>query len=148
MRTAVVRDLFTLQVIRPVAGNDLKSAVLPESPLAWWRSRRPDQLLRKDSASLRSALAGTRIESEPRWQDVTTGDGIRDGALAIGICVRQIKQYPINAIEVDFAVSAVLAYALLGDAACAVLMPWALKHRAKIDPPCAPLSDLWLIAEF
>jgi len=121
--------------------------MLPEVPLAWWRNRRPSRLFRKDSASLRLALAGTRIESEPRWSDAATGD-CQDGALAIGICVRQIKQHPINAIEVDLAASATLAYALLGDAASAVLLSWALKHRAKIDPPCALLSDLWLVADF
>jgi hypothetical protein len=93
-------------------------------------------------------LAWTEIEREPRWRDATTGQDEDDGALAIGICVRQIKQYPINAVEVDLAVSATLAYALLGDAASMVLISWALKHRAKIDPPCALLSDLWLIADF
>jgi len=148
MRAANARDLFTVQVIRPLAGSDPASAVLPETPLAWWRSRRPDRLFRKDSASLRLALAGTHIESEPRWRDAATGDCEGDGALAIGICVRQIKQHPINATEVDLAVSATLAYALLGDAASAILLSWALKHRAKIDPPCALLSDLWLIADF
>ena len=69
-------------------------------------------------------------------------------AVAIGICVRQIKKHPIIATEVDLAVSATLAYALLGDAASAVLLAWALKHRAKIEPRCAVLSDFWLISDF
>lgn len=76
------------------------------------------------------------------------GDGKAHAAVAIGICVRQIKKHPIIATEVDFAVSATLAYALLGDAASAVLMAWALKHRAKIEPRCAVLSDFWLISDF
>jgi hypothetical protein len=97
---------------------------------------------------LRIALGGTRIESEDRWQDAALGDRKRHAATAIGICVRQIKKHPIIATEVDFAVSATLAYALLGDAASAVLLAWALKHRAKIEPRCAVLSDFWLISDF
>jgi len=118
------------------------------TPFTWWRTRTPDQFQRIDAASLRMALAGTRIVDEPRWQDAATGDDRSYAATAIGICVRQVKEYPINAAEVDLAVSAILAYAILGDAASAILMAWALKHRAKIDPPCALLSDLWLIADF
>ena len=97
---------------------------------------------------MRFALAGTRIESEPHWPDAARGDGEGYAAIAIGICVRQIKRHPINAPEVDMAVSATLAYALLGDAASAVLLSWALKHRAKVEPGCAVLSDLWLVADF
>jgi len=93
-------------------------------------------------------LAGTRIESEDCWQDAAIGDGKALAAVAIGICVRQIKKHPIIATEVDLAVSATLAYALLGDAASAVLLAWALKHRAKIEPRCAVLSDFWLISDF
>jgi hypothetical protein len=92
-------------------------------------------------------LAGLCVECEPRWREAATGDA-EHAAAAIGICVRQVRKHPINAPEVDLAVSATLAYALLGDAACAVLMAWALKHRAKIDPPCDLLSDLWLVADF
>jgi hypothetical protein len=67
------------------------------------------------------------------------GDAKAHAAVAIGICVRLIKKHPIIATEVDFAVSATLAYALLGDAASAVLLAWALKHRARIEPQCAVL---------
>lgn len=148
MPPETARALCTIQVIRRAAEGATAPALLPEAPLAWWRTRRPNQLSRKDSALLRLAMAGTRIESEPRWRDAATGDSEGDGALAIGICVRQIKQHPINAVEVDMAVSATLAYALLGDAASAVLLAWALKHRAKIEPSCALLSDLWLVADF
>lgn len=147
MRTTNARDSFAFQFIRPPAGA-AASVVEPEAPLAWWRRRRPDQLFRKDAASLRLALAGTCIKGEARWRDAAAGDFEGDGALAIGICVRQIKRHPMDAIEVDLAVSATLANALLGDAASTVLMSWALKHRAKLDPPCALLSDLWLVADF
>lgn len=119
-----------------------------DTPLVWWRTRRPNRLHRTDAASLRLALVGTRIQHEPRWSDAATGDHQTYAAAAIGICVRQFRIHPINATEIDLAVSATLAFALLGDAASAVLISWALRHRAKIDPPCAKLSDLWLIADF
>jgi|GEM_PF-4068599 len=138
--TALSRESFKLiEELPPTDAN---------APLTWWRTRMPNQFRRKDAASLRIALAGTRIIGEPRWQDAATGDDKSYAATAIGICVRQMKEHPVTAPEVDIAVSATLAYALLGDAACAVLMSWALKHRATIDPPCAQLSDLWLIADF
>lgn len=119
-----------------------------DGPLIWWRKRTPDQFARRDAASLRLALTATRLDNETRWRDTITGDVQEYAATAIGICVRQIKKHPIDSTEVDIAVSATLSYALLGDAASAVLMSWALKHRAKIDPPCALLSDLWLLADF
>ena len=148
MRTAIAREPIKLQAIRPRAENQPGAAALPEDPFACWRRRRPDQLSRKDSTSLRLAFAGTRIESEPRWQEVATGHWAGNSALAIGICIRQVKMHPINAVEVDLAVSATLACALLGDAASAILMSWALRHRAQIEPSCALLGDLWLIADF
>lgn len=117
-------------------------------PLIWWRKRTPDQFVRRDAASLRMALTATHLENEALWRDTIIGDVQEYAATAIGICVRQVKNHRIDDIEVDLAVSATLSYALLGDAASAVLMSWALKHRAEIDPPCAVLSDLWLIANF
>jgi len=119
-----------------------------DHPLIWWRRLSPDQFVRRDAASLRLALTATHLDNETRWRDTITGDVQEYAATAIGICVRQIKKHPVNSVEVDIAVSATLSYALLGDAASAVLMSWALKHRARIDPPCAMLSDLWLIANF
>lgn len=148
MRAATTTNRFRFHLIRTPSEYAPAPIVDSESPLVWWRTRRPDQLLRKDSASLRLALAGTCIDSEPRWRDAATGDGDEYAAFAIGISVRQIRKHPIVANEVDLAVSATLAYALLGDAASAVLLAWALRHRAKIDPPCALLSDLWLITDF
>lgn len=134
---------FTAPIYPPPAGNHRV-----DHPLIWWRRRGPDQFVRRDAASLRLALTATHLDDETRWRDTITGDVQEYAATAIGICVRQIKKHPIDSIEVDIAVSATLSYALLGDAASAVLMSWALKHRAKIDPPCALLSDLWLLADF
>jgi hypothetical protein len=134
---------FTTPIYPPPVGNHRV-----DHPLIWWRKRTPDQFVRRDAASLRLALTTTHLDNETRWRDTITGDVQEYAATAIGICVRQIKTHPIDAAEVDLAVSATLSYALLGDAACAVLMSWALKHRARIDPRCALLSDLWLLADF
>jgi hypothetical protein len=118
------------------------------SPLVFWRTRRPDQMRPIDAASVRMALAGTLISGECRWEDAIAGDGDGYAAVGIGICVRQMKKHPVDAAEVELAMSATLAYALLGDAASAVVMAWALRHRAKIDPRCSLLSDLWLASDF
>jgi hypothetical protein len=94
------------------------------------------------------ALCGTRIDGEANWREVISGDHDDCAAIAIGICIRQMKKYPVDAAEIDLAVSAMLAYALLGDAASAMVMSWALKRRSRIDPCCALYSDLWLVANF
>ncbi|MBN8974569.1 MAG: hypothetical protein J0H51_21470 [Rhizobiales bacterium] len=94
----------------------------PRPPLIWWRTRTPDEFVRRDAASLRLALTATHLDDETRWRDTITGDVQEYAATAIGICVRQIKKHPIDATEVDIAISATLSYALLGDAASAVLM--------------------------
>jgi hypothetical protein len=54
----------------------------------------------------------------------------------------------IMAAEIDLAFSAVLACALEGDPASAILISSALRHRSKCDPSCKLLSLLWLVAKF
>ncbi len=120
----------------------------PDSPLTLWRTRVPTHLCRKDAASVRLALCGTRIAGETNWREAISGENDDFAAIAIGICIRQTKKYPFDAVEIDMSVSAVLAYALLGDAASAVVMSWALKNRARFDRPCALYSDLWLVSNF
>jgi hypothetical protein len=116
----------------------------PFSPLIWWRTRRPSALLCRGIGEIREALLGTEIHEEPDWSRAILGDA----AVAIRVAVEQMKGCPISAAEVDLALSAVLACALEGDAASAILVSSALRRRSKCDPPCRHLSLLWLVANF
>jgi hypothetical protein len=139
---------LALRVMLPISVTAPSSAGLPESPLSWWRTRRPNRFVRKDAATLRLALAGSLINGEPRWREAATGGRDGDRPIVIGICMRQVMRHRIDSIEVDLAASATLACALLGDTASARFLSWALEQRARIDPFCALLSDLWLISDF
>jgi hypothetical protein len=116
----------------------------PFSPMNWWRSHRPDAFSRKDVNHIRRAMIGTEIAEEQDWRRAILGDA----PIAIGIAVRQLKAKPISALEIDLALSAVLCCGLEGNAASAILISSALRRRSKIDPPCRPLSLLWLVADF
>jgi hypothetical protein len=114
------------------------------SPLIWWRTRRPSPLLCKGIGGIREALLGTEIQGEPEWPRAILGDA----AVAIRIAVGQMKVCKITATEVDIALSAVLACALEGDPASAIVVSSALRRRSKCDPSCKTLSLLWLVAKF
>lgn len=148
MLTTDARSIPAVQAHLPDSGTSPPPAMRPETPLIWWRTKRPDQLFRKDSATLRWALTATHVANEHRWRDVAFGDPEGSGILAIEICVRQIQRRGIIATEVDSAASAVLANALLGETASTIILAWALGQRARVDPSCDLLSDLWLIANY
>jgi hypothetical protein len=114
------------------------------SPLIWWRTRKPSLLLCKGIGEIREAVLGTQISGQPDWSRAILGDA----AVAIRVAVEQMKVGVITATEVDLALSAVLACALEGDRASPIVISSALRRRAKDDPSCKPLSDLWLVAKF
>jgi hypothetical protein len=116
----------------------------PFSPLTWWRTRPPSPFLCRGIGEIRGALLGTEIHGEPDWHRAIQGDA----AVAIRVAVNQLKVCKIGAGEIDVALSAVLACALEGDPASAILISSALRRRSKRDPYCMRLSLLWLIAEF
>lgn len=118
--------------------------IAPFSPLTWWRTRRPSALLCRGIGGIREVLLGTEIHGEPDWSRAILGDP----AVAIRVAVEQMKARRITAVEVDLALSAVLACALEGDPASAILISSALRRRSKYDPSCKLLSDLWLVAKF
>lgn len=139
---------FTLQLTR-ISSEGLDAPVTSKaSPLIYWRTKRPDQLFRKDAAEIRLALAGTHLDCEPRWERTIMSEHEGDEAVALDILVRMTRRFPIDAPELDLGVSVTLANALLGKTASSILLSWILRHRSKIDPPCALYSDLWLIANF
>jgi hypothetical protein len=67
---------------------------------------------------------------------------------AIKVAVDRLKKRKIDHVEIDLALSAMLAFAIDGDVTSGILISSALRRRSKIDPPCRLLSDLWLIADF
>lgn len=116
----------------------------PAFPLTWWRTKTPGEFRKKDAAILRWALMGTRISGESHWPDVVTGEV----PAAIKVAVERLKKRKIDHVEIDLALSAMLAFAIDGDVTSGILISSALRRRSKIDPPCRLLSDLWLIADF
>jgi hypothetical protein len=112
------------------------------SPLIWWRTRRPSPLLCRSISKIREALLETEIDGEPDWFRAILGNA----AVAIRIAVDQMKANKITAAEIDLALSAVLACALEGEPASAILISSALRRRSKCDPSCKTLSELWLVA--
>jgi hypothetical protein len=113
------------------------------SPLIWWRTRKPGLLLCKGIGELREAVLGTEISGQPDWSRAILGDA----DVAIRVAVGQMKVRKITAAEVDLALSAVLACALEGDPASAIVISSALRRRSKCDPSCGSLSERWLVAK-
>ncbi len=132
----------------PASGNraptSLEPHFAPFSPLIWWRTRKPSALLCRGISRIREALLETDVKGEQDWSRAILGDA----AVAIRIAVEQMKGRPISAAEVDLALSAVLACALEGDAASAILISSALRRRSKCYPSCRRLGLLWLVAKF
>jgi hypothetical protein len=122
----------------------LRPDLAPFSPLDWWRTRRPNTLSCYRISGIREALLGTEIPGTMDWSRAIHGDA----AVAIRIAVEQMKLRTITAVEVDLALSAVLACALEGDPASAIVISSALRRRSSCEPPCKLLSDLWLVAKF
>jgi hypothetical protein len=118
--------------------------ITPFSPLVWWRTRRPNALLCKGIGEIRKTLLGTEIHGEPEWSRAILGEA----SIAIRIAVEQMKLHKITASEVDLALSAVLACALEGEPASAIVLSSALRRRSKCDPSCKNLSLLWLVTNF
>lgn len=148
MQSAIMSDIFTSTMTRLPYSNPSDAMTAPESPLIYWRTKRPDEMCRRDSAAIRFALCGHGFDFDERWIRAILGDREGDENIAIKLCLHQIKSRPVDAPEVDLTVSATLANALLGRLHSALFLSWVLKHRARIDPRCALYSDLWLVADF
>ncbi len=132
----------------PASNNREPLSLAPDisqlSPLIWWRTRAPSPLLCKGIGGIRKALLGTEVPEELDWSRAILGDA----AIAIRIAVEQMKVRKITATEVDLSLSAVLACALEGEPASAIVISSALRRRSKLDPSCKTLSLLWLVAKF
>jgi hypothetical protein len=129
----------------PASGNlALSPSTQNLTPLIWWRTRQPSVALWRRVEEISEALAGTEIHGEPDWLRAIQGDAV----VAVRVAANQLKVCKIGAGEIDVALSAVLACALRGDPASAILISSALRRRSKRDSYCIRLSLLWLIAKF
>lgn len=130
------------------SGNSALISLTPDlapfSPLIWWRTRKPTARLCRSISEIRETLLGTQIHGEPEWSRAILGEA----TVAIRIAVEQMKARKITASEIDLALSAVLACALEGEPASAIVLSSALRRRSKCDPSCRNLSLLWLVAKF
>jgi hypothetical protein len=88
-------------------------------------------------------LINVRTISDPQWLDASRGDA----AACIAVSIRQMQRHVIGAMEVDTALSAVLACAIAGDITCPVLISSALRRRSKVELRCLRLAHLWLNAK-
>jgi hypothetical protein len=112
--------------------------------LELWHTRKPAALTHRDLHRLRTLLVSTELPGEPGWKHAIQGDA----GIAIGIAVRQLQSRRITDPEIDLALSAVLACAISGDPAAAVVLSSALRRRSKKFEHCRELSLLWLEARF
>jgi hypothetical protein len=128
----------------PIRKFRAKPQLTPHFPRALWRKRKPESLSLQDVSRLRRALLATSLPSEPDWNHAILGDA----GVAIGIAVRQLKLHKITDLEVDLALSAVLACAIEGDPTAPIVISSALRRRSKKFKRCLGLSILWRKAKF
>ncbi|WP_315707231.1 MULTISPECIES: hypothetical protein [unclassified Bradyrhizobium] len=112
------------------------------SPTKWWRTREPGSYSCGDLRHLRRTLIRIQTISDKEWSAAIRGYA----AASIAVSIRQLNKHVISAIEVDVALSAVLACAIEGDITSPVMLSSALRRRSKIDPKCHRLVELWLNA--
>jgi hypothetical protein len=108
-------------------------------PLSWWRVRSADAFVSVDVCIARHLLRRLAIAGEPHWFLGAAGDP------AVAINVARRAQQQSARVSLDVAMTAVLCAALEGDVAAGLFLSATLKERSEIDPPCAALSDSWLV---
>ena len=117
----------------------LKDSIGRLSPLLWWRTRPPQDLSYCDVQTIREVLLGSDPIGDYDWLPALAGDS----AAAIGVAIRVLKAHGMSNPLIDRAMSAVLCCLLEDDRASIALMTSALRRRAKIDPQCHDLWQLW-----
>lgn len=117
----------------------------PASPdldavLKWWRTRPPRHFVHGEAEIVRRAVKRMIRNNRAEWSV-----GITDEVtIAIGAAIDRMKIRVIGHPEIDLALSAVLAFAVEGDATSGVLISSALRRRGRLDPRSCRLGALWL----
>ena len=123
-------------IVDRVAARSLPTS---ESPLSWWRTRRPHDLDGLDVKAIRDALLKVNYVDDCDWLSAVTGNA----ATAIGIALRALPSHGMNNPVIDAAISAVVCCALEGDGAAKAVILSALCRRQRTDPRCRQLVLLW-----
>jgi len=144
-RTASTANILHQATIRGRRPQVLLPNAQTSSPLTWWRTREPWSFIdRRAGSSQLLTQVRTLPICDPDWRTAAHGDA----SAAIAVAIRQMQKHVISAPEIDFALAAVLACALVGDVTCPVVISSALRRRSKIDPICGRLIEPWLRAKF
>lgn len=109
------------------------------SPLAWWRMLPADKFRDAEHLLLRATLNKVAVLHGKSWIAALRGDAAASIAVALSLM-------PINipTLEVDIAMTAVLASALDGDAATALMLSHVLGRAALDHPFATELAASWL----
>lgn len=109
------------------------------SPLAWWRMLPADKFRDAERILLRATLDKVAVLHGKSWIAALRCDAAASIAVALSLM-------PIETatLEVDIAMTAVLASALDGDAATALTLSHVLGHTALDHPFATELAASWL----
>lgn len=108
-------------------------------PLAWWRMLPADKFRDAEHLLLRATLDKVAVLRGKSWIAALRGDAAASIAVALSLM-------PIGTatLEVDIAMTAVLASALDGDAATALMLSHVLGRAALDHPFATELAASWL----
>lgn len=109
------------------------------SPLAWWRMLPADKFRDAEHLLLRATLDKVAVLRGKSWIAALRGDAAASIAVALSLM-------PISTatLEVDIAMTAVLASALDGDATTALMLSHVLGRAALDHPFATELAASWL----
>lgn len=131
---------LTFPNVLPAPISDHPASPDLDSVLKWWRTRPPQQFAPGEAHVIRQAVKSKIRKHRAEWSI-----GITDEVtIAIGAAIERMKVRVIGHAEIDLALSAVLAFAIEGDATSGVLISSALRRRGRLDPGCRRLGALWL----
>lgn len=112
-------------------------------PLKWWRTRPPVDFCDLDPGILRRAVAESVRPSDISWCRAINTQVEPAIEIAKHCMTLQKMSHPV----IDIALSAVLAFAIEGNKAARAAIANNLRSRARVDPYCRRLSNLWLDIE-
>ena len=110
-RAASTANILHQATIRGRRPQVLLPNAQTSSPLTWWRTREPWSFIdRRAGSSQLLTQVRTLPICDPDWRTAAHGDA----SAAIAVAIRQMQKHVISAPEIDFALAAVLACALVG----------------------------------
>lgn len=101
------------------AGRKQQHAAVEPSRAPWalWRTRRAEQFDVADADTLQHLLAKTSLFGQAKWQNAVGGDV----SAAVGVAVSFLPVDEVT-VQFDIAMTALISYAIEGDAAAAIVV--------------------------